>query len=274
MKIRRRFVPGLWLLASWMGCLGAHGQSPTHVERHGFDVASIRVNRSGSNVIVLAPSNDGYDIKNVSLQRILAIAHDLREDQVYNLPRWVTSTRFDITAKVSDSESAASSPLTWPERRRYLADVINDRFHLMAHLETKTMPVFRLELVAGEQKLQRSQRVGGGDGLQPRDDTQMHGDIIVTDRFMRGDDVPISLLAKNLAFKLGREVIDETGCKGLYTIVLQWTPLDRPSPAPGDPEALSALFTALHDQLGLRLTPGRAPVQTLVVDHVEMPSAN
>lgn len=260
-----------------MGCVCALGQATTGTPESavdGFDVVSVRVNHTGSDVLGLTPSADGYDLTNVSLRKLLSIAYDLREDQISGLPGWARSVRFDIVAKITNFDPTNEKPLTWPQRQRYLANVLVERFNLTTHKDITIQPVFKLVLAPGGQKFKHSAPVATKGDSESKDDPQLRGDILVTNRFMRGNAVPVSLLTKNLAFVLGRDVIDETGCAGLYDISLQWVPYDAPNSPPDDPDIRSALFTALQEQLGLRLVASKGPVQTLVVDRVEMPSAN
>jgi uncharacterized protein (TIGR03435 family) len=276
MKSGNRFLTGFYLLMMWICCACAMGQATAVTEGsgvHGFDVVSIRVNKTGSDVVQLTPTANGYELVNVSLRRLLSIAYNLREDQISDVPGWARSARFDIVAKVTNLDPGRQGILTWPQRQKYLADVLVERFHLASHTDTRIQPVFRLVPAPGGQKLKHSAVSGDTDGGTNKE-AQPRGDIILTDRFMRGDAVPISLFTKNLQFVLKRDVIDETGCTGLYDISLQWVPLEAPNPSPDDPDIRSALFTALHEQLGLRLVAGKGPVQTLVVDHVNMPSTN
>jgi uncharacterized protein (TIGR03435 family) len=98
---------------------------------------------------------------------------------------------------------------------------------------------------------------------------------MISDSGMTGTAIPISSLAGNLAFRVERNVIDKTGLTGRYDINLKWTPedLEGKTDASADNNAPD-LFTALQEQLGLKLEPSKGPVDTLVVDHVEMPTEN
>jgi len=100
------------------------------------------------------------------------------------------------------------------------------------------------------------------------------GDIVVTDRFMRGNRVPTSLLAKNLGLVLDTDVVDSTGYDGFFNVSLQWIPFDAPTQQRDDIELKSQLITALRDQLGLKLVSSRGSIQVVKVDEVRMPSAN
>jgi uncharacterized protein (TIGR03435 family) len=276
MRSGSRFVAVFYLLMMCIGCSCALGQATAVTGdrgTHGFDVVSIRVSKTGSDVVGLTPTQDGYDLTNVSLRKLIAIACRLREDQVSGLPGWARSARFDIVAKVTDPK-VAGKPLTWSQRKDDLSAMLVDRFHLVKHTDTKVEHVFRLMLAPGKQKLKLSSPGGADANIESEDASHPRGDIILTDRFMRGTAVPMSLFTTNLELVLKRDVIDETGCAGLYDISLQWVPLAAPNPQPDDPDVSSALFTALREQLGLRLVASKGPVQILVVDHVEMPSAN
>jgi uncharacterized protein (TIGR03435 family) len=170
-------------------------------------------------------------------------------------PNWLASDRFTIEAK-------AAEPLPpWPESNTQLSlmlqSLLEDRFKLAVHWETKEAVVYDLVLARGGPKVKQADAAeSSGFGME-------QGRI-------RSMALPLGYLATNLAYLLGRTVIDKTGLAGKYSYTLTYTPDDAP---PGDASGPS-IFTALQEQLGLKLESTKGPVEFLVIDHVEKPDAN
>jgi uncharacterized protein (TIGR03435 family) len=141
--------------------------------------------------------------------------------------------------------------------------LLADRFHLKAHLEPKIVPVYDLVVARGGPKLtlDQSDRNGSNWNFNGQD----------TMRILSGKDDSMADLADMLSGLAGRKVIDKTGLSGHADIILKWS--DEIAAEQGGPNVIS-IFTALEEQLGLKLQPSKGPVDTLVIDHVEMPSAN
>jgi uncharacterized protein (TIGR03435 family) len=141
-----------------------------------------------------------------------------------------------------------------------LMPILVERFHLKAHTELKTLPVYELILLRGGPRFARS----------PDQALQNEG-ISVYPTALKARNMPMPVFAKTLAHQVHRTVIDKTGLIGLYDIDLKWSRDDPPDP---DPNAPPSFFTAVQEELGLKLQPAKGPVVTLVVDHIEMPSGN
>jgi uncharacterized protein (TIGR03435 family) len=166
-----------------------------------------------------------------------------------------------------------------------LQALLADRFKLAVHHETKDLPVYSLVIAKGGFKLQESKP----DETDPQGRTGMH--ISGSSGAMRGQLVSMASLAQFLYGRLNRTVLDKTGLTGKYDFMLKWTPdQNQMQPAggfqatsggaPGGQPALVAdagapdLFTAVQEQLGLKLESGKGPVEVIVIDHVERPSGN
>jgi uncharacterized protein (TIGR03435 family) len=141
-----------------------------------------------------------------------------------------------------------------------LQALLADRFKLAAHAEKREMPMFALVIAKGGPRLITTNAIGALSGGRGR--------ISIT-----GGDDALAVLAFELSWRLGRPVIDRTGLNGRYELTLNWTEDDVPSPAANTSGAPS-LFTAIQEQLGLKLEATRGPVQVLVIDHAERPSEN
>lgn len=139
-----------------------------------------------------------------------------------------------------------------------MQSLLRDRFHLRVHWESKQRSVYALVVAKG------------GLRLKPAADPK-HGSMSLSQGHMAGKGVPISFLASLLALPLGRTVVDQTGLTGEYDFDLRFEPQDEPAgKESNDPD----LFTAVQEQLGLKLQSTHASVPVLVVDHVEHPTPN
>ncbi|QMV18483.1 TIGR03435 family protein [Granulicella sp. 5B5] len=213
-----------------------------------------------------------FQATNVSLKHLLVNAYGIREGLMFGLPGWASSSRFDITAKVTDPDLKTLRSLTREQRQAMLAAVLVDRFHLKTHTEIKTLPVYEMIVAKGGPKLKVS--AVPSDPANP--DRPGLGNMNVHNTTIIATGVTLSELAGNLAFPLDRTVIDKTGLTGRYDFQLQWTP-DNAANGAADSGAADLppdLFTAMQEQLGLRLQAAKGPVETLVVDHVEQPTQN
>jgi uncharacterized protein (TIGR03435 family) len=228
-----------------------------------FEVASIRPsNYQGGPLRVTARVDaDGIDFSNVTPRLCVQRAYGVKPYQVIG-PEWINTERYMIVAK-ADGVAPQDKILLM------LQTLLADRLKLAVHRETKEMPVYALVVSKGGPKLQEAKEDGatqiGGDG-----------DEIVFER------ASMPQLAATLTRTVERPVVDATGLKGLYNFRLAWADDSRPNPnAPSagvvgasDPADPPSVFTALQERLGLKLESRKAPVEVLVIDHIEKPSAN
>jgi uncharacterized protein (TIGR03435 family) len=161
--------------------------------------------------------------------------------------------------KALPSEDAAQ------QKRLMVQMLLKDRLAFSWHEETRSLPVYELVLVKSGAKFKAS---------------EVHGTTIDRRRsalHVQGSDDTLALLTRELAQILGRVVIDKTGLTGRYDLTLRWTRDDVPTPSLNgspDPNAPPNLFTAIQEQLGLKLENGKAPVSLLVIDRIGKPSEN
>jgi bla regulator protein blaR1 len=187
-------------------------------------------------------------------------------------PDWINSTRFVIKSKAPDTIRDAMQHMTPAERFRedalMMQSLLADRFQFKAHFETRDLPVYELVVAKGGSKLKE--------------------DADITKRRLRVGN-PLVLPASPIQFLIGilecnpeiggREVVDKTGLTGSYDISLKWAPMQT-APAAGEstgapsPDEGASLFTAIEEQLGLKLVPAKAPSEVLVIDRIEQPTAN
>jgi uncharacterized protein (TIGR03435 family) len=272
--------------------LGQGGAPPsaapttTDVAVPAFDVVSIKQDKSDSHMIRVRTNSDGYSATNISLKMLLQTAYGIRQDLISGVPGWADSARYDIDAKVAGSDVDALKKLSPEQRRAMLKPVLEERFKLKVHTETKELPVYELVVAKGGSKLKEATP---GDtyanGIKGPDGTGHAGMMRVGRGELTGQALPIASLVNMLAQQLQRTVIDKTGLTGNYDFGLQWTeensdpmfkgpdggpPRTEPAPDASGP----SIFTALQEQLGLKLQSTKGPVETLVVDSVAMPSEN
>jgi uncharacterized protein (TIGR03435 family) len=233
-----------------------------------FDVATIKPNPNGS--------GKGFGIRgrtfttiNTSLSDLIVFAYDVQAKQILNGPDWIDKDKFDLTA-VPDTEGS-------PSNRQWKAMVqklLADRFQLTFHHDKKELPVYILSVVKGGPKnLNKSDATGDGFSVPIR--PVPGGFTMPIHNAMMSDFTSFALQGA----VLDRPVLDQTGLTGRYDFTLTWAPLGTefggmmPPPAPVDNPPPN-LFTAIQEQLGLKLEAVKAPADVMVIDKAERPSAN
>jgi uncharacterized protein (TIGR03435 family) len=228
-----------------------------------YDAVAIKPNDSGSGSSRISSNMDRYNATNVSLKSLLEDAYGVKEDMITGVPKPMESARFDIAAKVIDPDPAVLKKLDAEQRRTMRRAILLDRFQLKVHTEVRTLPVYEMSVMKGGPKLKISSSTG--NGLSTNTHNIAHGTEL------NARNVSMAALASTLYSQVHRTVVDKTGLGGRYDLDLTWSPDDRSTP---DPDAEPSIFTALQDQLGLKLQSAKGPVEILVIDHVAMPSAN
>ena len=242
--------------------------------RSGTTSPLIKPNVSGSGSAGFSSNTDHIQTYNTSLQSLIATAYDLKTSGLLSgLPGWAMSAHYDVYAKVDEETLARLKPLAREQnqeaRREMLRHLLEDRFKLQAHAETKELPIYELVLAKGGSKLTPSDPenkyangLQGGDG-KPRGG----GSMSANKDGLTVQGQPIANLAQSLAGTLKRQVEDHTGLTGNFDYTLRWSDDDSAGADKG-PD----LFTALQEQLGLKLESAKGPVRTVVVDHIEPPT--
>lgn len=231
----------------------------------GFDVAAIHQHTPEPhehNSIWSSDSDTHFRAENVSLVGLLHWAFQIPETRILEVPRWARSTYFNIEASSDASADARMAHLRGDagqaQKELMVRAMLTDRFKLASHFETRELPVYELMVAKGTPKLGEAKR-DGTTVSHWRDHLEVQG----------GDS--LAVLAEELAKEVGRPVIDKTGVAGRYDLKLRWTPDGVTTSAP---EAPPSIFTALEEQLGLKLKSAKGPVQVLIIDHAEMPTEN
>jgi uncharacterized protein (TIGR03435 family) len=237
-----------------------------------FEAASIKPNVSGSDVMaILPPAGGRFTATNVSLGILMAVAYDVRGFQISGLPGWAWSDKYDLIAKAEGNPNR-------DEFRSLLQQLLAARFQLRLHRETKLMKGYALV-----------QDKRGAKPLTPHDadcgpDSNKEGAVCggfaINVSSLDGTHVEMKQLASTLAQQrdVGRPVVDKTGIAGFFDVHLRWSAASSivPSARSEAPEAVDSVsvFTALQEQLGLRLDPDMVETEILIVDRAERPSGN
>jgi uncharacterized protein (TIGR03435 family) len=275
----RNAVFGLSVLMAALSAAGIGGQTPET-----FDAVSIRRNVSGQQQGsgLAGPQPGGRFIGlGVTLNRLVAEAYSDGFD-VDGAPPWGTKDRFDVNARAEGNPTSA-------QIRRMLRSMLADRFKLVVHTETREMPVYTLTLARADRRLgaklrksdakcaeEASKFFPGALGFPPP-----CGDFRLGARSLTARGMTMSALARLLAGRAGRPGLDRTGLEGFYDLELEWSSDLGLRQAPPDSAGAGelradglSLFTALQDQLGLKLEPGRGQVDVIVIDRAEPPTEN
>jgi len=193
----------------------------------------------------------------------------------------VDSAHFDVLAKLDaetvEAQKKLSKDDSAEQRRQMMQAMLADRFKLKVHHETKELSMYDLVIARGGSKLKDADPNDSyANGIKGVDGKARPGMMRIGMGEMTAQGVPVSNLANYLAQLLHKQVVDKTGLTGKYDISMKWQPDDMPAESREATGADSApsIFTALQEQLGLKLEAVKGPVDTIVVDHVEMPSEN
>jgi uncharacterized protein (TIGR03435 family) len=239
-----------------------------------FEVATIKPNKTGNNRRSFMYNQIGMSMEGVPVQMMLKETFNVSEDRILGVPNWVKTDRFDVEAKVSSADAPKIDHLTIEQRRFMLQSLLAERFNLKYHHETKELPVYTLVIAKGGLKVK--QNPAGGEHEQSGIRMSGRGDF-------EGMNANMNVLCHVLSEQpeLSHTIIDKTGLTGSFDFHLQWTPSDS-GPAGPDGNSSSgisdsdkpSLFTALQEQLGLKLESQKGPVDVIVIDHIDPPSPN
>jgi len=281
-----------------VGLIGAPSIRAQSAARQEFEVISIKPDRSESGNVAVNYEGGRFTVRNFSLKRLINNAYSPRK--IVGDPSWLSSEKYDIDAKVEDSlaEKLRKLPIDqqFAQVMLMLQSALEDRFQLKVSHESQELPVYVLVVAKGGPKLtpttlppfdpeqpgaaNGNTRVNGYSAPGTRGSIMPeYGHLIVTGQ-------PVAVILGTLTRELGGQIVlDQTGLKGEYDFTLNWTPGSEfptstadsgqdsgTAPLP-DPSGTS-IFTALKEQLGLKLEVKKAPVDVLVITHVERLSGN
>ena len=253
MQTRYAGIVGLLMLVA---SAAAVAQAPLEPA---FEVASIKSNKSGAGPVGATGdrfSNGQFRTTNIPLRLLMRQAFQrMQDDELVGGPVWMDIDRWDIAAK-AESPTAAMLPM--------IRTLLADRFKLVTHHEARERSIYALVIARRDGQLGPSLRPSTGRSTF-RDGTGA----------FTGHAVPLGILVNVLsgAGSVRRTVVDRTGLSGTYDIDLHWAidvPLRGDTPPP--PADGPSIFTAVQEQLGLKLESTRGPVDVLVIDHIERPT--
>lgn len=266
-----------------------------------FDVASVKPHKDEGMMMrsMSQITADGFSMDGVGLDMILRNTFDVSHDRILNEPEWARSSRFDIEAKVAPEDAPKLKALTQKQRWAMLLPVLEDRFSLKFHHETRELPVYALVVAKGGPKLKEAQTTDSGtdapptkpgaDSAPPAFHPMLMMHFTQQGMAIESHSATMASLAQVIAQQVGGTVVDKTGLTGKYDYTLKFTPEDGAGPMmmrmpgggpppdggaqPQEPPAPS-LFAALQEQLGLKLEAHKESVDVIVIDHIEQPSPN
>jgi uncharacterized protein (TIGR03435 family) len=241
-----------------------------------FEVATIKPNAENDNRVMfrILPGG-GFSATGATLRMLITQAYNIKDFQVTGGPGWLATDRFDVNAK-AEATTERVSPETF---RPMLQSLLDERFLLKFHKETKEMPVYALVAGKGPHKMKAAETPAGSDPQRRQMMRIGRGQANLQGTTMAG-------LAQLLSQQLGRPVIDKTGIQGAFDVELRWTPEPGQGGgpfggAPPPPEAIAqsdnsgpSIFTAIQEQLGLKLDSTKGPVEIMIIDSATKPTEN
>lgn len=247
-----------------------------------FDVVSVRRTAPGARGGGFQNPPGQFIASNYAIRSLIVLAYGIAGYQIGDLPGWTADERYDILGK--------TPPGTFTQQQRTLMirALLADRFKLKTHMETRELPVYALIHARGDKKLgpalhpatldcaaMRAKRAGRG----PTTPEEMMECNFLTStlpsgaRRLRAQAVSLANLASMFGSFVDRPVFDRTGLTGEFDVDLTFLP-QAGGPAPGDPGDVPFIFTAIQEQLGLKLESTKTPIEVLVIDAIERPSEN
>ncbi len=219
--------------------------------RPAFEAAAIKRSKpSTEGTNIRSDPNGTLRVENATLKDLIRFCYEVTDDRIAGGPKWIDDDRFDVSAK-PENRSRPEQVLLMMQR------LLADRFQLALHRESKDARVYQLVVAKAGPKLRRPKE-GEEPGLQGR-----KGQITA-------HATPMAVFAQYLSHRLGQPVVDKTGLPESYDFTLEYEPESANDAAATGP----SIFTAIQEQLGLRLQPGKGSVEVLVIDRAEKPSDN
>ena len=245
-----------------------------------FEVASLKPDTTGGRAYSIIPMPGGkLNATNINLKRLIAVAYSVTDFQIFSSIPWLESDRYDMEAR-------APGPASTPQMRLMLQPLLADRFKLKLHRETREMKIYTLtQLKPGALGAGLMEVPNGECGTETTPQAALKngtpcGVVNLGPGRITGLRGRIAQVCDRLSALLGVTVVDKTGLQGTYNINVNWAPdpetehtlLGDPVPASDVPGP--SVFNAIQEQLGLKLTAARGPVEVLVIDSAEKASAN
>ncbi|MGH9239545.1 MAG: TIGR03435 family protein [Vicinamibacterales bacterium] len=270
---------GVTIDGSRLKALGEDGAPLLAIQdapRLAFEVASVKPNKSAeTGGFIQRRPGGNFSVGNQTLRTLITFAYGLQGFQLIGGPDWIGTERFDIVAKAATDIPPTPFGGVAPESLMLRA-LLEDRFRLAMHRETREMPIYALVVARSDGRLGPQIRRPTSDfcaqrfkeaakAAPPPMGTGPICGIQGNNEGLRAGAFPIGSFTNFLSSQTSRIVVDRTGLTGGWDFELKWSPPNSPSPDPDRP----SIFTALEEQLGLRLEPTTGPVEVLAIDRVE-----
>jgi len=224
-----------------------------------YDAVTIKPDDSGN--VSWKNTRGGFSMSAMPAANLIRTAFwVLADDQIVGLPAWTRSEPLAIQAKIDAGTAAALEKLPpmerWKQTQLMMQALLADRFALRFHHATRELPTYDLNIAKDGPRLKRAA-------------SEIGGNIIVGDAKIDAHAISISNFAANLSHIVGRVIVNKTGLEGGYDFTLDYAPEGADAS-----DTRPSIFTALEEQLGLKLVPSKGPVDVIVIDHIERPTAN
>jgi uncharacterized protein (TIGR03435 family) len=272
----------------------ARGNAPTQIQDVSpavpeLEVVSIRPGKVGLAMRSFNFLQNGVSFRGITTKMLIQYAFVVNPDRILGIPRWADSEEYDFEARVNDASEFKWRMLPINQQRLAILPILRNRFNLRYHHETKTLPVWALVVAKGGPKLHKAtpgdpytNGLKGPDGplgagaFRMSEPGQLTAQATTIEGFLwvLGNQLPGATPPDSAT------IVDKTGLTGRYDITLRFTPensfasmnpgSETGAPAPSSP----SLFTALQEQLGLKLESQKVPTDVIVIDHIDRPSEN
>jgi uncharacterized protein (TIGR03435 family) len=265
-----------------------------------YDVATIKPTTASDGRRMFMFTPDGVSLAGVPVQMMLKEAFGLEDDHIIGAPGWTRTNRYDLQAKVAPEDAPKLTALKFEQRRAMFLPLLVERFNLKYHHETRELSGYSLVVAKGGPKMKPSEvppptpdakppepgaspKPGDPGAARPQQRRMLR---LMGRGHLESEGTNAETLARVLSDQLGRTVVDKTGLTGNYDFTLQWTPDDAPPPTPGGADGGAphndnatdavgpSLFTAVQEQLGLKLESSKGTADVIVIDHIDLPTEN
>lgn len=268
------------VLCVGIGDASAQTERPPAATAPAFEVVSIKQNKNGGHVGAVRPEPGGrFVMVNAPIARLLRVAYPSESQRLVGAPAWVNSDRYDIVAKADGEPSAQTM-------EAMLRTLLAERLKLVAHFEPQEQDVYALVVARADRRLgaglkpstldcaqlvERSSATGLN--MPPRSNGAPPCGLASDGRKLSSGGLTMAQLARNISAIAGRVVVDKTDLDGYYEFDLEYAARqDNSAGVPAADDNRPSIFSALQEQLGLRLEPQRAPLEVLVVDQISRPT--
>ena len=266
----RALIPAMVIVFLATGTRARAQNAPVTIQ---FEVASIRASAGDGRTAISVSPSGLYTVTNMPLRTLIRNAFGLGLDaQLAGVPEWVESARFDISAKAENPKP------TVEHRRQMLQALLKERFKLVAHTESRELPVYSLVLARADGQLgprlkrpavdcdDLAARMQRGEVPPQRAGQPMFHGMSMSGGKLEIACMPLQTLIGTLMSSVQRPIVNRTGLSGNFNLALEW------ESKPIADGALPSIFVALQEQLGLKLEPGRGAVDVVVIDRIERPT--